>query len=343
MNNLDNTPDNDPTAASRKRDHIDLAFKSQVLQTDARFYYEPLFSAHPESGSLKPFEFLNKTFKAPLWVSSMTGGTEKARIINQNLARACKDFGFGMGLGSCRQLLYSDEYFADFNIRPIMGDDVPLFANLGIAQLELLIERNETDLILKLLEKLRADGLIIHVNPLQEWLQPEGDRFKKPPLETIITILESIDYPIIVKEVGQGFGYESLKALLQLPLAAVDFAAAGGTNFSKLELLRGSESKQELFNAVAQVGHTATEMVDMVNDVVKNIGSKRRCDQIIVSGGIKSFLDGFYCVKKLKINAIYGQASGFLKYAQGDYETLHQYVSEQIRGLELAEAYLHIK
>ena len=175
----------------------------------------------------------------------MTGGTDMARIINRNLAQACGEFGFGMGLGSCRQLLYSNEHFDDFNVRPLMGDDVPLFANLGIAQLEILIERNETSLITKLITKLNADGLIIHVNPMQEWLQPEGDRFKKPPIETIKTIVDRLDCPLIVKEVGQGFGYESIKALLQLPLAAVDFAAAGGTSFSKLELLRGVTEQQK--------------------------------------------------------------------------------------------------
>jgi isopentenyl-diphosphate Delta-isomerase len=344
MNNLNPTPpDNDPTAASRKRDHIDLAFKSQVTDLDSRFYYEPLFSAHPEKGSLKPFTFLDKTFKVPLWVSSMTGGTEKARIINQNLARACRDFGFGMGLGSCRQLLYSDEYFNDFNIRPIIGAEQALFANLGIAQLEVLIEKKEVFLIEKLLEKLQADGLIIHINPLQEWLQPEGDRYKKSPLETIETILNKINYPIIVKEVGQGFGYESMKTLLQLPLAAVDFAAAGGTSFSKLELLRGGNEKQELYNDIAHIGHSARDMVDFTNKIVAELGEKIKCSQIIVSGGIQNFLDGFYCIKKLELPAIYGQASAFLKHAQGDYDRLYPYIEAQIQGLELAEAFLKVR
>ena len=150
MENLENkavSPEQDPTAVSRKRDHIELAFKSQISELDSRFYYEPLFAAHPEKGSLQPFIFLNKKFKTPMWVSSMTGGTELAQTINQNLARACKDFGFGMGLGSCRQLLYSDNYFKDFDIRKTLGDESALFANLGIAQLEVLIERKELFLI----------------------------------------------------------------------------------------------------------------------------------------------------------------------------------------------------
>lgn len=346
MENLENKtvlPEQDPTAASRKRDHIELAFKSQISELDSRFYYEPLFAAHPEKGSLKPFTFLNKKFKTPMWVSSMTGGTELARTINHNLARACKDFGFGMGLGSCRQLLYSDDYFKDFDVRKTLGDEQALFANLGIAQLEVLIDRKELFLIDKMLEKLHADGLIIHVNPMQEWLQPEGDRFKRPPIDTIETILNTLNCPIIIKEVGQGFGYHSLKTLLQLPLAAVDFAAAGGTSFSKLELLRGSSERQEAYNELVHIGHTATEMVDFTNQIVEELGDKIRCREIIVSGGIKTFLDGFYCIKKLKLPAIYGQASSFLKHAQGDYQDLYKYVDAQIRGLELAEAFLKVR
>ncbi len=337
--------DEDPTAASRKRDHIELAFRSQVEQgeMDNRFYYEPLLSPHPEEGSLKPFPFLGKTLWIPVWVSSMTGGTEWANTINHNLARACRDFGMGMGLGSCRSLLFSDETLPDFDVRHLIGGDLPLYANLGIAQLEQLIENQELWRVSELLSKLQADGLIIHVNPLQEWLQPEGDRFKKPPLETISTFLEKMDVPVIVKEVGQGMGYESLKALFQLPLQAVDFAASGGTNFAKLELLRSEPVKQEIYRQLAHVGHTAEEMVGFTNKIIEELGEKMQCRQVIISGGVRNFLDGFYLINKLKLNCVYGQASGFLKHARGSYEELHAYVESQVQGLELANAFLKVK
>ena len=90
-----------------------------------------------------------------------------------------------MGLGSCRSLLTSDEHLADFAVRPLLGPDLPLYANLGIAQLEVLIKQGDLHLIDSLIQRLDADGLIIHVNPLQEWFQPEGDRFEQPPLRTI--------------------------------------------------------------------------------------------------------------------------------------------------------------
>jgi len=332
----------DPTATTRKRDHIELAFQSQIEQRtlDERFYYEPILAGHPNRGDLPRYSFLDWKLRAPLWVSSMTGGTELAQTINRNLARACKEFGMGMGLGSCRQLLSSEERMPDFDVRDYIGDEQPLFANLGIAQLEQLVKDRELYLVRSLVEKLRADGLIIHVNPLQEWLQPEGDRFEQAPLQTIEAVLEQADFPVIVKEVGQGMGVESLRALLQLPLAAVDFAANGGTNFAKLELLRSDETRQAVYSRLAFVGHSAEQMVDITNRLIDELGDRLRCRQVIISGGVSDFLDGYYLINKVNLNAIYGQASAFLRHARGDYEALRRHVESQIQGLELAHAFL---
>jgi len=345
INRMDKLKQDDPTAASRKRDHIELAFQSQVTaqEMDRRFSYEPLLAAHPQPGCLLPLPFLGKSLRAPMWVSSMTGGTEWARIINHNLAQACREFGLGMGLGSCRSLLHDDLSLADFNVRPIIGDDLPLYANLGIAQVEQLLNKNGLQKVDELISKLSADGLIIHVNPLQEWLQPEGDRFVRAPLHTISDFLEKRDIPVIVKEVGQGMGYESLKALLQLPIQALDFAASGGTNFAMLELLRSRPLSQEAYNQLAFVGHTAEEMVQYVNELVATLGEHRKCNQIIISGGIRHFLDGYYLMHKLTLPAVYGQASSFLKHARGDYSELKAYVETQVRGLEVAHAFLKVK
>ncbi len=334
----------DENAESRKKDHIELAFQSQIAsnEIDPRFYYEPLLAAHPTSNSLPNFQFLGKNMKAPVWVSSMTGGTGLARTINHNLAKACHDFGMGMGLGSCRSLLYSDEFLKDFDVRDQIGDQ-PLYANLGIAQLEQLLDKNHTHIIQDLVDKLRADGLIIHVNPFQEWLQPEGDVFLYPPLQTIERLLDQLDLKIIVKEVGQGFGYESMKALLQLPLEAVDFAANGGTNFARLELLRSNPIKQEIYSQLALIGHSAEDMVNITNRILGELGNEAQCQQVIISGGVRSFLDGYYLTQKLNTSCVYGQASAFLKHARGDYESLHNYVKSQIEGLELCNAYLRLR
>lgn len=327
----------------RKLDHIKLAFESQTLQNEAdqRFNYEPVLSGHPSSQPMS-FSFLGRTLGAPMWVSSMTGGTKMARIINHNLARACKEFRIGMGLGSCRKLLDDDTYFDDFNLRPIMGNDLPLYANLGIAQIEILLADNKPDLINNLVDKLQADGLIIHINPLQEWMQPEGNLISLPPHETIERLLEKVNFPVIVKEVGQGMGPESLLRLLQLPLEAVDFGAFGGTNFSLVELLRRDQDNLEKFEPFIKVGHTAIQMLDMVNQFVES-GHSLQCNQLIISGGIRNYLDGYYHVSRSKLPAIYAQASAFLKHSQGDYESLRKYVAGQIEGYRMAHALLKIR
>lgn len=335
----------DPTASARKQDHIELAFQSRIEagELDVRFYYEPLLSAHPAPGSLPPVPFLGRTLRVPLWVSSMTGGTALANTINHNLARACGEFGMGMGLGSCRQLLYSEEHLADFAVRDLIGPDLPFYANLGVAQVEQLLARKETDRILALVERLRADGLIIHVNPLQEAMQPEGDVFQQPPLETIRQLLETLDLKLIVKEVGQGFGPQSLRALLQLPLEAIEFAAAGGTNFAKLELLRSEPSRRMIFENIAATGHTAAEMLAWANEADAELGERRQARHLIISGGIRSFLDGYYLCSKSVLPAIHGQASEFLRHARGEYADLRDFVAAQVRGLELARAFLKVK
>jgi isopentenyl-diphosphate delta-isomerase len=327
----------------RKKDHIDLSFQSQTPREalDSRFYYEPMLSAHPTDG-LVPVQFLGKLFKAPLWVSSMTGGTQLAAKINRNLATACKEFGFGMGLGSCRSILDDDLYLADFDMRSIIGDDLPLYANLGICQVEQLLELKQEQKIIRMVEKLRADGLIVHVNPMQEWFQPEGDVLKYPAIDTIKRLLDKVNFPLIVKEVGQGIGPESMKALLKLPLAAVEFAAFGGTNFARVELLRDTNASKELFEPLSLIGTDVYQMLESVNRIVGS-DEKIACRQIIISGGIKSFLDGYYLIKRSSIPAIYGQASSFLKYAREDYEKLQEYVSQQIKGLEIAHAFLRIR
>jgi len=273
----------------------------------------------------------------------MTGGTEKAYQINRRLATSCAKFGLGMGLGSCRPLLDSLDRLKDFDVRPIIGPDLPLYANLGIAQIEHLLNNGRKDDISGLINKLQADGLIVHINPLQEWLQPEGDFIGDAPLDTLTRLLDVFDFPVIVKEVGQGMGPESIKSILRLPIAAFELAAHGGTNFSKLELLRSSGQQQEVFEPVSRIGHTVGEMIQWINNLVEDPDEQIFCRQFIISGGIRDFMDGYFWMEKLQASAVYGQASGFLKYAAESQEALDQYIISQIRGLQLAHTYLKVK
>jgi isopentenyl-diphosphate delta-isomerase len=330
-----------PMHETRKRDHIELAMKSQTSKglKDNRFYYEPLLKSHPTELMDLTVPFLGKKLKYPFWVSSMTGGVGEARIINQNLAKLCHEFQIGMGLGSCRVLLDSNEYFDDFNLRPILGNDVPFFANLGVAQCENLFLNHNEQKILDLIYKLQVDGLIIHVNPLQEWFQPEGDRYKLPAITTIekcIKLLKNSNKKIIVKEVGQGMGPASLKKLLSLDLDALELAGFGGTNFAKLEILRSKNSflPEELFT----VGHSPQEMISFINELA-NHDSTILIKELIISGGVENFLDAYALQSFSRNHTVIGFASNFLKYSE-NYQELKAYMISQIEGLKMAKTFL---
>ncbi len=329
---------------NRKDDHIALALKSRIGMAvkDERFDYEPFMSPHPgdDPGA---FNFLGKKMKVPIWISSMTGGTGKAEAINQNLARACHEFGIGMGLGSCRILMEEGNNFQSFNLRHIIGDDLPFYANLGIKQVENAIVKNDIMPILEMIDQLQADGLIIHVNPLQEWIQVEGDRINLPPLETIKSFMEKTNTRIIVKEVGQGYGPESIKELLKLPLEAMELAAFGGTNFARVELNRSNEIKQKLLEPFSLVGNHLDQMIRDINHFVEQSKDEVKCKSVIVSGGIKNFLDGYYYMEKCSLPSIYGQGSAFLQYASKSYGELKEFIEYQVSGLKIASAFLRVK
>ncbi|MBW8332637.1 MAG: isopentenyl-diphosphate delta-isomerase [Prolixibacteraceae bacterium] len=329
-------------ASDRKLEHIKLALDSQTKLTeqDLRFNYEPMLAAHPENLDLS-IQFLGKTMQTPIWVSSMTGGTGVAQTINRNIARACREFGMGMGLGSCRKIIFDKTHWDDFNFRDEIGDELPFWANLGIAQVEELLVSKNIQAVVDMVGELRADGLIVHVNPLQEWFQPEGNRLKQSPLQTVQQLLDQVHLKVIVKEVGQGFGPESMRQLLALPLEAIEFGAYGGTNFAKLEMLRDDPQKLEASLPFAFVGQSASQMVDSVNQILKK-NPHPACRQLIISGGIQNALDGYYLTSKSQLPAVFGMASAVLKHASVSYESLSAFLENQIQALQLANAFLTI-
>lgn len=345
--NMQNGPVNINTTAgetaARKDSHLDLALKSQNREVDPRFYYEPMMAAHPKKDETWEIPFGAKKMRFPIWISSMTGGTDKTNEINKRLATMARRFGLGMGVGSARIAVEDSGKEQDFALRKYLGDEAPFYLNFGIAQIERFLKEKKIAKLIHLRKALDADGFIIHVNPLQEWMQPEGDRICQAPVITIRQFLnETGGIPLIVKEVGQGYGPESMKALLELPLQAIEFAAAGGTNFARVELQR-NEAKGRFMESFVNVGQTAGEMVEILNSLLNENKTTFHCKMAIISGGVKDFLDGFYYIQKSKMSAIYGHASGFLKYALQSQEALDEFARYQIEGLLLARAFLKIK
>lgn len=318
---------------SRKKDHLDLAIRSQTnaLHLDSRFYYEPALSFHPQKNHQSPTVFLGSSFDYPFWVSSMTGGTEAALTINSRLAELCAEFNLGMGLGSIRPLLESKTRLKDFDFRKTIGDR-PFYANLGVAQLEELLVKKKLHQLEDVLETLSVNGLFIHLNPLQEWFQEEGDRFTRSPIETIEEYASISKTKIMIKEVGHGMGPASLASLLKLPIQGIEFGAFGGTNFSLLEQSRLEQKADPL----TYVGHTAEEMVGFINALSSS-------KEFIISGGIQNAVDGYYLRKKLKANSVIGLASAWLTPALESYESLRLYFMNLSQQYLMCEAYLRLK
>lgn len=336
---MTNRPDT-PHLSQRKSDHLDLALSAQAdgLQSKFQLDYEPLFGHHPErlkSFKNEEFSFLGKTMRLPLWVSSMTGGTEHAGHINRLLARACAAYGMGMGLGSCRSLLESDEFFNDFNLRPELGPEVPFFANIGVAQLEELLVQGKESLLGEMVESLKADGLIVHLNPLQEWFQPEGDRYQTPAIEVLRHFKEKLSLPLIVKEVGQGMGPRSLLALCELGVTGIEFGAYGGTNFSKLENLRRNDLWPH-WQDFECVGHSADEMLTNLLHIAK----QRELPKLIISGGIRSCVQGHSLLIRAPEGSVLGMATPFLEQARKGADALDSFVQSWAEGLEMAAEFL---
>lgn len=325
----------------RKQDHIELTSKSQVglnQKLNLNSHYEPLFSGHPNKDEdTCSLSFAGKRLRHPLWISSMTGGVAEGKEINFRLAKACGKFGLGMGLGSCRVILEDPKRFEDFNVRKNLGPDACLMANLGIAQLEETLIKKEVSSLTQLLDDLQADGLIIHVNPLQEFSQPEGDRFPRPPIETLSELRALFDRPLMIKEVGQGMGPKSLKALMDLQVDAVELAGLGGTNFTYMEYMRHSEVRPHL-EELGLIGHTPLEMIKFLNEMT---WPDQQTPLIVVSGGIRSLIKGYEYLNMLKLPGVLGMASPFLQAARKGQEQLEQTVEEMIQVLQMAKRYLN--
>jgi len=232
----------------RKAEHIQLALDPSLRPTrnyfdDYRFEHRALPELDYEEIDLS-CEFLGRRLTAPLLISCMTGGTEDATRINRNLAIAAETTGIAVGVGSQRKALEDSAMVESFRIRPF-APSVPVLANLGAVQLNYGFGLDECR---RAVEMIEADALVLHLNPLQEVIQPEGQRNFAGLLEKIGKIARHLDAPVIVKEVGCGISRGVAEALLKVGVAVVDTAGLGGTSWARIEAARaGNSPLGELF------------------------------------------------------------------------------------------------
>jgi isopentenyl-diphosphate delta-isomerase len=225
--------------------------------------------------------FLGKSLKAPILISSMTGGTELAHLVNTRLATVAQRYGLAMGVGSQRIALEQPELAPTFAVRSL-APDILLLANLGAVQLNYGCGLEDC---LKLVELLEADALILHLNPLQELVQSGGDSNFKGLLAKIEQICAQLPVPVIAKEVGNGISAPMAKKLIEAGVAAIDVAGAGGTSWAKVESQRAKDNRQRHLGQVfADWGLPTAECITAIRSVNSTI-------PLIASGGLKNGLD----------------------------------------------------
>ncbi len=265
--------------------------------------------------------FLHKSLQAPFLVSSMTGGSELAAQINQNLALAAEEKRWAVALGSTRALLESDSHKDSFLIRK-QAPTVPLIANLGAVQLNYGYGVEEAQRIVDLTE---ADSLVLHLNSLQEAVQDEGDLNFNELLPKIEKICERLDVPVGAKEVGFGIDGTVAKRLYDAGISYIDVAGAGGTSWSQVEKLRSQDSlKKAAAEAFNNWGIPTKDCIVSVKSKLPNI-------PLVASGGMKTGVDA---AKAITIGAdVIGFARQLLQTATESVESVMQ-TMEQIE-LEL--------
>ncbi|MBS1910511.1 MAG: type 2 isopentenyl-diphosphate Delta-isomerase [Bacteroidetes bacterium] len=183
--------------------------------------------------------FLGKECSMPLIVGSMTGGYSEAERINRELGEVCETLRIPMGVGSQRQTLASADYVESFRAARRAGPTIPLFGNLGAAEIARGVD---VDAVRRLSEMVGADAFAIHLNPLQELMQPEGTPRFRGVLRGIESLARSLEIPLIVKEVGAGLSARTIARLLDAGVRIIDVAGAGGTSWAGVELLRRSDA-----------------------------------------------------------------------------------------------------
>ncbi len=318
----------------RKADHIRINLEEDVrfprLTTGlerCRFVHQALPELDVDQVDTG-ITVLGKRLAAPILVSSMTGGTERAHEINRHLAQAAQARGLAMGLGSQRAGIERSDTAGTFRVRDV-APDILLFANLGAVQLNYGYAVDECR---RAVEMAEADGLILHLNPLQEVLQPEGDFQWRGLLHRIAAVCRTLDAPVIVKEVGWGISSQAARWLIEAGVRAIDVAGAGGTSWSQVEMHRApTERLRRLAAAFADWGIPTVESLQAVRAVRDQLD--RPDVAIFASGGIRSGQDVAKCVA-LGADLV-GLASPFLKRAVESAEA----VAEE---MEILEAELRI-
>jgi isopentenyl-diphosphate delta-isomerase len=264
-------------------------------------------------------DFLGKTISLPLLVAPLTGGGSLSKKINRRLARAAETIGLAMAVGSQKLMLDNQASQDSYLLRDI-APTIPLLANIGLVHV-----KRGGDYLLRAVESIKADGLILYVNPIQEVLQEEGEKDFRGLLPKLEEILKYFPYPVLLKEVGAGLPEPLIKWAAGVKgIRGIDVAGLGGTNWARIEGMM-SERNYEMY---ASMG---TETCDAVIAAGKHL---REDQYLIASGGIRNGID---IAKAMALGAdIVSMGLPFLRWASQSVEELIGAVNELSQELKVA-------
>ncbi|RZO35251.1 MAG: type 2 isopentenyl-diphosphate Delta-isomerase [Rhodospirillaceae bacterium] len=314
----------------RKRAHIDTVLSEDVGAKGITTGFEHVYFEHVALPEID-LDAINmrspvfgKTLAAPLLISSMTGGTDIAQNINRHLAEAAQEMAIAMGVGSQRAAIV-DPMFADtFRVRSV-APDILLFANLGAIQFNYGFTPDDAR---KAVDMIGADALFLHLNPLQEAVQAEGDRNWAGVLEKIGELAGASDVPVIVKEVGNGISAALARRLADIGVAGIDVAGAGGTSWSEVEAHRQLDEKmRRVAHSFAGWGIPTARALTDVRAALPNT-------PVIASGGVRTGIDA---AKAIRLGAdLVGMGAPALGSAMETAKAVENQLSAVVEELKIA-------
>jgi isopentenyl-diphosphate delta-isomerase len=316
-----------PTS-SRKADHIHINLNENVesgLSSGLDYYHFP-HQALPEidlDDIQMGFTLFGKEISAPLFISSMTGGTGQAEKINHNLAAAAQQSGIPMGIGSQRAMLENPSLARTFQVRK-SAPDIILFANLGAVQLNYGLSAEDCQRAVDLIE---ADALILHLNALQEAVMADGNTNFSGLLNKIEGVCNTLSVPVIAKEVGWGISSQTAKQLVDAGISAIDVAGAGGTSWTEVEMHRAqNETQRQIAATFVDWGIPTAESLQLVAEAAPNI-------PIFASGGIRNGVD---IAKSVALGAsMAGLAGPFLKAAVNSPDAVLEIIHALVKEIQI--------
>ena len=316
----------------RKTNHIRICIEENVKARQATTGFEDIFLVHralPEIERDKinlSTKVFNHKLSAPLIVEAMTGGTAETAKINMAIAEAVEELGLGMGVGSQRAAIENPKLENTFAVARKKAPTAFLIANIGAPQ---LVREYSVAQAKRAVEMIDADALAIHLNPLQEVIQPEGETNYVGVLEKIREMTQALDVPVIAKETGTGIAVEEAKMLEAAGAAGIDVAGVGGTSWAAVEYHRAKKLQDKFRQKLGEDFWdwgipTAASLVEVVQSV--NL-------PVIASGGVRSGID---IAKSLALGAsLAGMASPILRPATKDSNKVKkalQFIIEELKN-----------